>query len=101
MFERVARDLVTTGGWPFAATGWRIAATVTLIGAAVACSGGSPPETGPSAGRTDEPDDAAAAQGEIDQPEPQVTEPFSRTKSISCSVVKRPTLNRMALSAIS
>ncbi len=57
------------------ANGWRIAATVILIGAAVACSGGSPPETGPSTGRTDEPGDAAAAQGEIDQPEQQVAEP--------------------------
>jgi peptidyl-prolyl cis-trans isomerase SurA len=68
MFERVARGLAR-------ANGWRIAATVILIGAAVACSGGSPPETGPSTGRTDEPGDAAAAQGEIDQPEQQVAEP--------------------------
>jgi peptidyl-prolyl cis-trans isomerase SurA len=68
MFERVARGLARAGGW-------RIAATVTLIGAAAACSGGSPPETGPSTGRTDEPGDAAAAQGEIDQPEQQVAEP--------------------------
>lgn len=68
MFERVARELVTAGGW-------RIAATVTLIATAVACSGGSPPETGPSTGRTDEPGDAAAAQGEIDQPAQQVAEP--------------------------
>ena len=68
MVERVARELVTAGGW-------RIAATVTLIGAAVACSGGSPPETGPNAGRTLEPEDATAAQGEIEGPEQPVAEP--------------------------
>jgi peptidyl-prolyl cis-trans isomerase SurA len=72
MFERLARELVTAGGW-------RVAATLTLIAAAVACSGGSPPETGPSAGRTDEPGDAAAAQGEIDQPAQQVAEPEPET----------------------
>ena len=65
MVERVARELVSAGGW-------RIAATVTLIGAAAACSGGSPPETGPNAGRTLEPEDAAAAQGEIGVPEQPV-----------------------------
>jgi peptidyl-prolyl cis-trans isomerase SurA len=68
MVERVARELVSAGGW-------RIAATVTVIGAAVACSGGSPPETGPNAGRTLEPEDAAAAQGEIEGPKQPVAEP--------------------------
>jgi len=66
MFERVARELVTTSGW-------RIAATVTLMAATAACSGGSPPETGPSAGRTDEPDNAEIAQPET-EPRPEAVE---------------------------
>ncbi|MEJ2320050.1 MAG: peptidylprolyl isomerase [Gemmatimonadales bacterium] len=68
MVQQVARELVTAGGW-------RIVATVALIGAAVACSGGAPPETGPSTGRTDEPTEAAADRGEVEQPEEQVAEP--------------------------
>ncbi len=66
MFERVARELVTTSGW-------RIAVTVTLMAATAACSGGSPPETGPSAGRTDEPDNAEIAQPET-EPLPEAVE---------------------------
>jgi peptidyl-prolyl cis-trans isomerase SurA len=68
MVQQVARELVTAGGW-------RIVATVALIGAAVACSGGAPPETGPSTGRTDEPTEAGADRGEVEQPEEQVAEP--------------------------
>jgi peptidyl-prolyl cis-trans isomerase SurA len=68
MVQQVARELVSAGGW-------RIVSTVALIGAAVACSGGAPPETGPSTGRTDEPTEAGADRGEVEQPEEQVAEP--------------------------